>query len=101
MLAVDLPRPGVKVTHTLAYTAFGEPYDKGWAKLLPGDTKDFEAAKVWVDRVDNMLAAGIIKPHHPSIQAGGLDGVLEGLTMLKDGTVSGQKLVYKLHESKV
>ncbi len=86
----------MKVTHTLAYTAFGDPYNKGWAILEEGDTKDFEFAKRWVAVTERLIQEGRIQPHTPKIGQGGLEGVLKGLELLKEDAVSGQKLVYEL-----
>lgn len=97
LLPVEFPRKDVKVTHTLAYTAMGDPFDKGGsAKLEEGDVKDFEWAKSWVLIVEQLLMQGKIKPHRPDVRPGGLEGVLDGLNLLKNDTVSGQKLVYEL-----
>ncbi|OQU93794.1 Alcohol dehydrogenase GroES-like domain-containing protein [Cladophialophora immunda] len=96
LLPVDFPRTDVLVTHTLAYTAIGEPFDQGWAKLAAGDTKDFEFARKWVTVAQGLLERGLLKPHEPKIQPGGLEGVVEGLDILRKDSVSGQKLVYEL-----
>lgn len=96
LLPVGFPREDVKVTHTLAYTAFGDAFDQGWAKLEEGDTRDFEFAKRWIAVADGLLKDGRLKPHAPSIREGALKGVLDGLELLKQDSVSGQKLVYEL-----
>ena len=93
---MDFPRKDVKFTHTLAYSALGDPYDKGWAKLEEGDMKDFEFAKRWVAVAERLWEQGRIQPHTPKIGQGGLEGILNGLELLKEDAVSGQKLVYEL-----
>jgi hypothetical protein len=45
-----------------------------------------------------LLAEGKVVPHEPDVRAGGLDKILEGLGDLKNGRVSGKKIVYKIGE---
>lgn len=40
------------------------------------------------------LQKGLIRSHRTKVCEGGLDGILGGLEMLKNGKVSGEKLVY-------
>jgi hypothetical protein len=81
---------------TLAYTMFGEPFDKGIP--TPAVPADFEYGVKFWELARELLAAGKIKPAKADVNRGGkgLDGVLVGLKELKDGKVSGAKLVYTL-----
>ncbi|KAK4235125.1 chaperonin 10-like protein [Achaetomium macrosporum] len=81
---------------TLAYTMFGEPFDKG--NPVPAIPADFEHGKMFWELAKELLASGKIKPAKADVNRGGkgLDGVLVGLKDLKEGRVSGTKLVYTL-----
>ncbi|KAK4163394.1 chaperonin 10-like protein [Cladorrhinum sp. PSN259] len=88
--------PKVDSNFTLAYTAMGEAFDK--TIHFPASTEDFESAKTFVELSRKLLAEGKIKTAEPEVNRGGegLDGVLVGLKELKEGRVSGTKLVYTL-----
>jgi NADPH:quinone reductase-like Zn-dependent oxidoreductase len=89
----------VDVAYTMAYTMFGEPYEKGARKEAVPEDYEF-GKKFWEDsRV--LLEKGIIKPARVDLNRGGkgLEGVLVGLDELRLGKVSGVKLVYTLEES--
>ncbi|KIV77459.1 hypothetical protein PV11_09252 [Exophiala sideris] len=94
ILAVKVPRDDVKATFSLGYTAAGEPVKKPGADL-PDNAKDFEFAKKWIEAAEPLLQAGKIKVHPPKVGKG-LEDVLEGLDLLRNDKVSGQKLVYVL-----
>jgi NADPH:quinone reductase-like Zn-dependent oxidoreductase len=87
----------VKNNHTLAYTILDEslmisPND------VPAKPKDFEFAKMFWELAGNILKEGKVKVHRFSVNEGGkgLEGVLKGLDLMRQGKVSGRKLVYTL-----
>ena len=87
----DYPRNDVKTKFTVAYTALGEKYDD----TCNARQADYEfGAKFW-RQAEDWLNSGKIKPH-PAKVRDGLAGVLQGLQDLRDGKVSGMKLVYKV-----
>ena len=95
-LSGKFPREDAIVTTTIAYAATGEPFAKG--SYEQEDTSaEFEFVKKWVAIVDPLLAAGKVKPH-PQKVSRGFDGILEGMDMMRDGKVSGSKLVYIVEE---
>lgn len=89
--------PGVESEWTLAYTAFGEAFGRGGRALeaRPGD-RAF-AARFW-EASRELLADGRIKAARLALDrgGGGLEGVLRGLEDLRQGKVSGTKLVYRI-----
>lgn len=92
ILNVELPRDDVKKTYSLGYTASGEPVKKGG--FHKEDTsEDFEFMKRWVAEVEPLIAQGRIKVHPPKVGKG-LENIFEGLDLLRNDKVSGQKLVY-------
>lgn len=89
-----IDREDVVNTISLAYSAIGEPMDK-WGFKKDDTSEDFEFAKGWVEVVEALLTEKRLKPH-PARTGNGLEGVMEGLHMLKEKKVSGEKLVYVL-----
>jgi NADPH:quinone reductase-like Zn-dependent oxidoreductase len=95
LIATKFPRDDVESRATLAYSALGEPFDKGFAKS-EGSAEDFEfAAKTWVPIAEKCLMEGKIKVHTPRVSSG-IENILDGLDELKNNKVSGEKLVYKM-----
>ncbi|VBB76764.1 Putative Zinc-binding oxidoreductase ToxD [Podospora comata] len=80
---------------TFAYTALGEAFRK--AVDIPAVEGDFEFAKQFWKLARELLAQGKVKTVEAEVNRGGkggLEGVLVGLRELKEGRVSGRKLVY-------
>jgi hypothetical protein len=95
ILPAKSSRDDVESTNTLAYSALGEPFEKGSVKS-EGEAKDFEfQAKTWIPVVEKLLAEGKIKVHKPRVQSG-IENILDGLDELRNNKVSGEKLVYRL-----
>jgi NADPH:quinone reductase-like Zn-dependent oxidoreductase len=99
LLPVHCPRHDIESTSTLAYTVFGETImDR--ATVVPGRVKDFEFAKMWWALCEDLLRDGRVVPHvRPRLGSGGLAGVLDGLQLLREGKISGEKLVYRVGET--
>ncbi|KAL5336021.1 GroES-like protein [Aspergillus crustosus] len=98
ILVVGIERENVNDRWTLGYTAIGERFffgDQEWP--VKEGHKEF-AEKIW-NLAEKLLADGKIKAHPPSVRAGGLRGVLEGLQLMKEDKVSGQKLVYNVADT--
>ncbi|KAF2801093.1 GroES-like protein [Melanomma pulvis-pyrius CBS 109.77] len=86
------PRDDVSTGFTLAYTAIGEHFSESF----PASQTDYEfAVKFWKVAGD-LLNSGKLKTHPAEVRPGGLEGIAQGLKDLKDGKVSGVKLVYKV-----
>ncbi|KAF1832827.1 zinc-binding oxidoreductase ToxD [Decorospora gaudefroyi] len=85
------PRDDVKTARTLAYTALGEKYNE----KVPASQEDYEFGVSFWKQAEVWLNSGKVKPH-PAEVRNGLEGVPQGLQDLKDGKVSGVKLVYRI-----
>lgn len=85
----DYPRDDVKYKFTFAYTALGEAYREN----IPANQTDYEfGSKFW--RIsEELFNSGKLKAHPTQVRKG-LEGIPQGLDDLKDGKVSGVKLVY-------
>jgi NADPH:quinone reductase-like Zn-dependent oxidoreductase len=97
-LNTNFPRKDVNYVSTIMYTIFGEHFVLG-PMDFPADAEDFEYTKKFLGITETLLAEGKLKVHTPEIGKDGLKGVLKGLEDLKNGKVSGQKLVYRVSET--
>ncbi|KAJ5671986.1 chaperonin 10-like protein [Penicillium longicatenatum] len=98
LLAIGVKRENVNNHMTLGYTAVGEAFDK-FGRFWPAQPENKEFAIGWWKIAEPLLAAGKIKVHTPKVNPGGLRGVLDGLELLKNDKVSGEKLVYNVAET--
>ncbi|KAJ3026675.1 UNVERIFIED_CONTAM: hypothetical protein HDU68_005261 [Siphonaria sp. JEL0065] len=89
--------PNIVVKNTVAYTAVGKEFTFGPNKI-PAVPADYEFAQTFAVLANTLLAQGKVKVHKPSVNelGSGLEGVLAGLQLLREGKVSGKKLVYTL-----
>jgi NADPH:quinone reductase-like Zn-dependent oxidoreductase len=98
LLAVGIERPNVNDRYTLAYTAVGEAFMFGDTPI-PAKPEDKAFAEKFWSIAEKLLAEGKVKPHVTKVNPGGLKGVLEGLQLLKEDKISGEKLVYNIAET--
>ncbi|KAM0320007.1 hypothetical protein ACHAO8_000600 [Botrytis cinerea] len=82
---------------TLGYTCLGEKFTFGSTEF-PAKPEDFEFAKTFWEMSRGLLADGKIKAHKVSVNktGEGFEGILSGIQAVKEGKVSGEKLVYTL-----
>ncbi|KAL8919480.1 MAG: hypothetical protein Q9208_006765 [Pyrenodesmia sp. 3 TL-2023] len=97
LLPITVPRSHVRSDLVLAYTAFGEPFELGQQSFVAVPEDRAFSASWWL-LAEQFLASGKIKVHPPSVREGGLEGVLDGLDLMRKSRVSGQKLVYNVSE---
>ncbi|KAJ5544505.1 Polyketide synthase enoylreductase [Penicillium sp. DV-2018c] len=99
LLKVDIARPNVNHRFTLAYTIIGEAFKFGDIPF-PAKPEDKAFAENFSSTVvEPLLAQGKIKVHPLKVGKDGLKGVIEGLKLMKEGKVSGEKLVYNVDET--
>lgn len=91
-----LPRPDVHSGFAMAYTALGDSFQK-WDNYYPANPDDALFAADFLRRASTLLADGKVIPHPIRVCRGGLKGVLEGMDLMRKGTVTGVKLVYILN----
>ncbi|PYH92801.1 GroES-like protein [Aspergillus ellipticus CBS 707.79] len=80
---------------TAMYMMFGEAFDK-YGQHWPANMEDREFAVQWMEFVEKLVSEGKLIPHPSRVESGGLEGILDGLKRLKEGNVSGEKLVYRI-----
>ncbi|KAL6229449.1 hypothetical protein BDW75DRAFT_249663 [Aspergillus navahoensis] len=95
---VAIDRANVDSRVTLAYMAIGEEFLFG-DKVFPAQPEDKEFAASFATIAEGLLRDGKVKVHPPKVGKEGLKGVIEGLKLLKEDKVSGQKLVYRVEET--
>jgi NADPH:quinone reductase-like Zn-dependent oxidoreductase len=95
-LVIHEVNPKVSNMGTLAYTIFGESFEK--FGVTPPIPEDYEFGKVFWEYTRGLLASGKIKTAKLDVNRGGkgLQGVLIGLRELKENKVRGEKLVYTI-----
>jgi NADPH:quinone reductase-like Zn-dependent oxidoreductase len=95
----DMHRDGTIFTSSLGYTAQGEAIDIMGVFKLPALPDHYEFAVKWLEIVERLYAQGRFSMHRAEVRNGGFEGLLDGLDDLKNGRVSGWKLVYRLADS--
>ena len=84
---------------TLGYTITGEAFKFFGGMDVPAKPQDFEFGKTFWELATKLLASQQLTVHPTKVGSGGLQGVLKGLDELREGKVSGVKLVYKIDET--
>ncbi|KAB8078305.1 chaperonin 10-like protein [Aspergillus leporis] len=98
LLNSKIERENVNVRATLGYTVIGEEFHvRGHHFAAKPEDKEF--GEMFWKLSEPLLAQGKLKPHPAKIGANGFKGVLEGLQAMKEGKVSGEKLVYNVAET--
>ncbi len=82
---------------TLGYTVVGEDFRFG-PKEFKASKEDIEFGKKWWEISRGLLEEVKIKVHKPSVNkyGKGFEGILEGMQAMREGKVSGEKLVFTL-----
>lgn len=94
----ELPRSDVMNKSTMVFSAIGESFQIGGIDV-PANALDYEFAVKFAKIAGELLLQGKLVAHPVSHQKGGLERVLEGVDMLRKGSVSGVKLVYTISDS--
>ena len=84
---------------TLGYTVTGEAFKFFGGMEFPAKPQDFEFGKTFWELATKLLASQQLTVHPTKVGSGGLQGVLKGLDELREGKVSGVKLVYRVDET--
>ena len=66
---------------------------------MPAKEEDARFMEMWVPIAEGLMKEGKIRCHPFSVRAGGLRGVLEGLSDLREGRVSAEKVVYRVKDT--
>ncbi|KAF2428041.1 putative zinc-binding oxidoreductase ToxD [Tothia fuscella] len=97
ILRTELPRDDVDQHQTFGSTAIGEAFEKAGGKF-EGNKEHFEHSKIVWAKAQKLLEEKKFKPHRYEVRPGGLDGIVGGLDDLKNGKISGVKVVYRISD---
>ena len=88
--------PNIQTYAPLGYAVFGEEFWFG--KTIDASPEDYEWGQKTMELSEGLFAEGKLKPPRIFLNQGGsgLEGVLAGLEDLKNGKLSGGKLVYTM-----
>ncbi|KAI1175340.1 putative zinc-binding oxidoreductase ToxD [Nemania sp. FL0916] len=98
LLSEDCPRDDVRSIFFLGYSLSGESYIFE-SEEYPAQPEDLEFARKWIPLAEKLWAEGKVKTHPEKIGERGLLGCLEGMEEMRQGRVSGVKLVYRVDET--
>ncbi len=88
-------RKDITAKSSIGYFTLGEPFHAG-AMVFPADFAQAEFATKFFLLSAPLVAQKKIRAHPIQLGQGGLQGVLEGLQTMREGKVSGKKLVYQI-----
>lgn len=98
LLGVDCPRSDVESIFFLGYDMSGEAYIfEGDAYLAKPEALEF--GRKWYKIAEELWASGMWQTHRQKVGENGLLGVLDGMQIMRQGLVSGEKLVYRVDET--
>jgi NADPH:quinone reductase-like Zn-dependent oxidoreductase len=92
-------RIDIEVRKVTGPTCYGEDYEQKAPDLnmkVPARPEDYALCAQVYETTQKLLAAGELKTRPADVRDGGLRGVPEGLRDMKEGKISGRKLVYKI-----
>ena len=89
-------RPDVEVTDTLVYTTLGRAFAFVGGALVPASVEDRAHMAQFLKRTTELVRRGQIKSNPMKRFDGGFEGLNAGLQYMKDGRLSGEKIVYRL-----
>lgn len=91
-------RRAIEASFVMAYQIVGEEVQLPGGYGKPADDVKRELGARFFKMFGRLLQRGELRPHPVQQMADGFDGILDGLSLLKSGTVSCTKLVVALHE---
>ena len=91
-----LTRRVVSVKFPIAYEIFGKELELSRGYERPASRESRAAAVRWFKMFQALLDRGKLRAHPVKVLPGRFEGILDGLKMLKSGSVSGQKLIVSL-----
>ncbi|KAJ5896890.1 chaperonin 10-like protein [Penicillium subrubescens] len=90
-----LPRKDIVNLSSMAFTAIGEAFEIAGQKV-PARPDDFVFAADFIKLVEEVWSSKKLSVHPFEVRSGGFDGIFEGLQEMREGKISGRKLVYSV-----
>ena len=81
---------------TLIYTALGRAFDFRSGAHYPVSEEDRAHMAAFIKKLPQMVKDGSVVPPKIKLWEGGLDAMLDGFEYMREGKVSGEKIVYRL-----
>lgn len=66
---------------------------------IPAQPENFILGRRYMDIAEKLWAEGQLKMHPQRVGSKGLFGALEGMQEMREGKVSGEKLVYRIEDT--
>lgn len=98
LLGTECPRSDVESIFFLGYDMSGEAYIFE-GESYPAKPEALEFGRRWYAVAEELWASGKWRNHRQKVGEDGLMGVLDGMEKMRQGLVSGEKLVYLVDET--
>jgi hypothetical protein len=98
LLGVECPRKDVQSIFFLGYSLSGEFY-KFEGDDYEAQPEDFTFGVKFYAIAEKLWAEGKWNTHPRRVEGGGLLGAIAGMQELREGKISGEKLVYRLGDT--
>ncbi|CAL5867038.1 uncharacterized protein PFLUO_LOCUS1250 [Penicillium psychrofluorescens] len=88
----------ITTSFPLAYTTTGEDLNKA-GKFIAARSQDKAYIIAFSSLLEDLLAEGKFKAIRHTVRGQGLHGIAEGLALMREGKVTGEKLVYNIADA--
>ncbi|KZT71136.1 GroES-like protein [Daedalea quercina L-15889] len=89
-------RKDVQFIPTLVYTALGRPFALGPQAKYAAQPDDRAQVVGFLKKLPMIVQNGLLLPNPVKLWEGGLHSIADGLQYMREGKVSGEKIVYRL-----
>ncbi|KAM5538077.1 hypothetical protein V8D89_008274 [Ganoderma adspersum] len=89
-------RTDVVLQPSLLYTALGREFEWRGVMVIPRFEEDLKHHVEALKKVPQLILDGVVKPLPIKLWEGGLEAIADGLQWMREGKVSGQKIVYRI-----
>lgn len=89
-------RKTVKADWVIGLKLPGKGVDLPGGYGSPPDLECRKFGKGWFETMQRLVDAGKIRAHPPRVMPGGIESIFEGIELMRQKTVSGEKLVYEI-----
>lgn len=100
--ALEMPPPvgghrgSIKSDTVLGMSVLGKEIALSEGYHRPADPDCYVFGMKWYPLIQGLVNEGKLRPHPSKVMTGGFEGILDGLEIIKNNRIWGQKLVYFL-----
>ncbi|KAG8163099.1 hypothetical protein KVR01_007577 [Diaporthe batatas] len=98
LLGIECPRSDIESVYFLGYDMSGEAYIFE-RESYPARPDALEFGRKWYSLAEELWAGGKWQNHRQKVGDNGLLGVIDGMEKMRQGLVSGEKLVYRVDDT--